>query len=142
MTGALPVRLVRLRLLALFLFLGFRPPRTTASAEWDGQPGRLPIMGFTTWCQAGCGDLWQGSPFNVSAAAILRTADRLASSGLQDAGFDYILLDDGWPACSKTHGDQHACETPAIAASSVPLRVVTPAAPGYKEEGRYQRVGA
>tara|TARA_B110000208_G_C11759620_1_gene426400 strand:- start:16 stop:1371 length:1356 start_codon:yes stop_codon:yes gene_type:complete len=64
--------------------------------------GLLPIMGFTTWCQppvTGCGDLWTGSPFNVSAASIYRVADRLESTQLLAAGFTYILLDDGWPSC-------------------------------------------
>jgi hypothetical protein len=59
-------------------------------------------MGFTTWCQppvTGCGDLWTGSPFNVSAASIYRVADRLESTQLLAAGFTYILLDDGWPSC-------------------------------------------
>ena len=76
--------------------------------------GTLPIMGFTTWCQSSCGDLWVGSPFNVSAAAIRRAADRLVSTGLRDAGYTYVLLDDGWPACAEVAqpGDLH-CVTPA-----------------------------
>ena len=63
--------------------------------------GQTPIMGWTSWITTGQGDLWQGSPFNVSARALKETGDYLVSTGLRDAGYDYVLLDDGWPACSE-----------------------------------------
>jgi alpha-galactosidase len=67
-------------------------------------------MGWTSWIQTGQGDLWVGSPFNVSARALKETADRMVSSGLRDLGYNYILLDDGWPACAEFRSSG-ACKT-------------------------------
>jgi hypothetical protein len=98
------------------VLLAFATPAAGAASAPDAAPahaGQLPIMGASTWCQAGCGDLWEGSPFNASAAALRRTADRLVATGLRDAGYSYVLLDDGWPACAKLSGDSGECSTPA-----------------------------
>jgi alpha-galactosidase len=36
----------------------------------------------------------------VTGRALMETADKMASTGLVALGYDYILLDDGWPACA------------------------------------------
>ena len=62
--------------------------------------GLTPVMGWSSWMVDGQGDLWTGSPFNVTARALLETANNMVSLGLVDLGYNYILLDDGWPACA------------------------------------------
>ena len=38
------------------------------------------------WITDGQGDLWVGSPFNVTARALKETGDLLVSTGLRDIG--------------------------------------------------------
>jgi alpha-galactosidase len=91
------------RVLPLFLLLPL-------ACALNNGVGQTPIMGWTSWIQTGQGDLWVGSPFNVTARALKDTADRMVSTGLRDLGYKYILLDDGWPACSEFRSSG-ACET-------------------------------
>ena len=81
----------------------------------DNGVGQLPIMGWTSWITDGQGDLWIGSPFNVTARALKESGDELVKSGLRDVGFNYVLLDDGWPACYEFAGAKGAskCLVPA-----------------------------
>jgi len=76
----------------------------------DNGVGQLPIMGWTSWIQSGQGDLWVGSAFNVSAWALKQMGYTMVRTGLRDAGYNYILLDDGWPACDK-FSPSGSCET-------------------------------
>lgn len=69
--------------------------------------GQLPVMGWTSWVTDGQGAVWMGSPFNVTANALKAQADHLVSSGLADAGYNYILIDDGWPACYAYDNASH-----------------------------------
>jgi len=55
---------------------------------------------------------WMAFEFNVSSAGLMKMADLMVSSGLKDAGYVYLLLDDGWPACSVYESDG-GCGTPA-----------------------------
>ena len=81
----------------------------------DNGVGRTPVMGWTSassphptlepdclsaplpcltdvgvclaqWITDGQGDLWVGSPFNVTARALKETGDLLVSTGLRDIG--------------------------------------------------------
>ena len=50
-----------------------------------------PPMGWNTWNKFGC---------NVNEKLIREAADALVSSGMKDAGYTYIVIDDCW------HGDR------------------------------------
>jgi alpha-galactosidase len=49
---------------------------------------------FNTWNSFGCGS-------KMTAANILKVAEIMVSSGLKDAGYDYLNLDDCWAAKSR-----------------------------------------
>lgn len=60
--------------------------QSTGSAAWE-ELALTPPMGWNSW-----------NPFgkNVSEQVIRETADAMVSSGLKDAGFTYIVIDDYW----------------------------------------------
>jgi alpha-galactosidase len=57
-------------------------------AKEDGL-ARTPPMGWNSW------NAFQG---NISEAKIKNAADLMVSSGMRDAGYIYLVLDDGWMA--------------------------------------------
>ena len=71
--------------------------------------GQLPMMGWTVGPIEG--EVWTGNEFNVSAQMMKNAADWLVETGLRDLGYDYVMLDAGWPACDKQHWCTH--RTPA-----------------------------
>jgi hypothetical protein len=65
-------------------------------AKEDGL-ARTPPMGWNSW------NAFQG---NISEVKIKTTADLIVSSGMRDAGYVYIVLDDGWMAKERdTNGN-------------------------------------
>jgi alpha-galactosidase len=50
-------------------------------------PGRTPPMGWNSWNHFGC---------NVSDSLIRGQADAMVASGMRDAGYRYIVIDDCW----------------------------------------------
>ena len=58
------------------------------SAKDDGL-ARTPPMGWNSW------NKFQA---NINEATIKETADAMVSSGMRDAGYQYLVLDDGWMA--------------------------------------------
>ena len=69
------------RFLAL---LGLLPPRT---AGLDNGLGRRPLMGWSSW---------NNYAMSVNQSVIHRTIDSMVSTGLAKAGWEYVLIDDGW----------------------------------------------
>ncbi len=61
---------------------------STLFAKEDGL-ARTPPMGWNSW------NAFQG---NISEAKIKTAADLMVSSGMRDAGYVYLVLDDGWMA--------------------------------------------
>ncbi|MDQ1752195.1 MAG: alpha-galactosidase [Pseudonocardiales bacterium] len=61
----------------------------------DNGLARTPIMGFNDWNAFGC---------NVSASLIEQTADLFVSSGLQEAGYEYLNIDDCWMTKTRDAG--------------------------------------
>ncbi|MEP9381659.1 NPCBM/NEW2 domain-containing protein [Nocardioides cheoyonin] len=57
------------------------------AAALDDGLARTPPMGFNDWNAFGC---------NVDAQLIEQTADLFVSSGLKDAGYEYVNIDDCW----------------------------------------------
>ncbi len=57
---------------------------------------QTPQMGWNSWNKLGC---------NVDEKTIREMADAMAASGLKDAGYDYIVIDDCWQVGRDAHGD-------------------------------------
>src|SRR5690242_12624343 len=53
----------------------------------DNGLARTPPMGWNSWNHFGC---------DVSAQLIKETADAMARSGMRDAGYQYVVIDDCW----------------------------------------------
>jgi len=64
-----------------------------AAAQKDATLALTPPMGWNSWNHYGC---------NIDEQLIKSTADALVSSGLRDAGYVYVNLDDCW------HGERDA----------------------------------
>jgi alpha-galactosidase len=57
--------------------------------------GRKPPMGWNSWNKFGC---------NVSETLIREVADAMVSSGLKDAGYQYVVIDDCWQVSRDANG--------------------------------------
>ncbi|MFK0296561.1 NEW3 domain-containing protein [Streptomyces sp. NPDC090442] len=68
------------------------PLAATPAAALDNGLARTPPMGWNDWNAFGC---------NVSEQLVERTADKIASSGLQAAGYQYVNIDDCWMGKSR-----------------------------------------
>src|SRR6185436_8446684 len=77
-------------LLALLAALLCAAPAAAQKAEGLAL---TPPMGWNSWNHYGC---------SIDEALIRRTADAMVSSGLRDAGYVYVNLDDCW------HGERDA----------------------------------
>ena len=64
----------------IFFFLG-------ASAQKYDQLAKTPPMGWNSWNKYGC---------NVSETLIMGMADAMVSSGMKNAGYEYVVIDDCW----------------------------------------------
>ena len=53
----------------------------------DNGLGKTPPMGWNSWNKFAC---------NVSEKLIRETADALVASGMKDAGYRYVVIDDCW----------------------------------------------
>jgi alpha-galactosidase len=73
------------------------PAGTSAKAEAAAAPLLAPVppMGFNTWNRFGC---------NVDEALIRETADAMAETGMRDAGYRYLVIDDCWQVERGTDG--------------------------------------
>ncbi|WP_410597394.1 glycoside hydrolase family 27 protein [Amycolatopsis sp. lyj-23] len=60
------------------------PPAAVAA---PGSPAVTPPLGWNSWNSFGC---------NVSESTIHQAADALVSSGMRDAGYQYVVVDDCW----------------------------------------------
>jgi alpha-galactosidase len=56
---------------------------------------RTPPMGWNGWNKFGC---------NITDALVRSMADAMVSSGMKDAGYQYLNLDDCWQATGRTNG--------------------------------------
>jgi alpha-galactosidase len=56
---------------------------------------RTPPMGWNSWNKFGC---------NVSEGLIREAADAIVSSGMKDAGYQYIVIDDCWQVARDKNG--------------------------------------
>src|SRR2546427_8098214 len=56
---------------------------------------RSPPMGWNSWNHFGC---------NVSEQLIKETADAIVASGMRDAGYRYVVIDDCWEVARDAAG--------------------------------------
>ncbi len=64
-------------------------------AALDNGLARTPPMGWNSWNHFGC---------NVSAQLIRETADAIVQSGMRDAGYQYVVIDDCWQVARDARG--------------------------------------
>jgi alpha-galactosidase len=69
-------------------------PRKVSALE--NGVARTPPMGWNSWNKFGC---------NVSEELIKGMADAMVSSGMKDAGYQYVLIDDCWQVSRDAQGN-------------------------------------
>ncbi len=67
-----------------------------ASAQKYDQLAKTPPMGWNSWNKFGC---------NVSEKLIMQMADQMVASGMHDAGYEYIVIDDCWQVDRDENGE-------------------------------------
>src|SRR3990170_1583600 len=73
---------------------GIRPPPAAAQGATPAPP---PPMGWNSWNKFGC---------RIDEQLIRETADAMVASGMRDAGYRYVNIDDCWEASARdAHGD-------------------------------------
>src|SRR5262252_5521750 len=83
----------RRRRLPLLLSLAFLSILPTLSAQ---QLAQTPPMGWNSWNKFGC---------DVSEQLIRETADAVVSTGMKDAGYQYVNIDDCWQVSRDDAGN-------------------------------------
>ena len=66
------------------------------TARPDAGLAMTPPMGWNSWNKFGC---------NINEQLIHQTADAMASNGMRDAGYQYVVIDDCWHGERDAHGD-------------------------------------
>ena len=74
-------------------WMGIEPERVSAL---DNGVARTPPMGWNSWNKFGC---------NVSEELIKSMADAMVSSGMKDAGYQYVVIDDCWQVGRDAQGN-------------------------------------
>jgi alpha-galactosidase len=85
-----PVRRRLLRLLtatALTLAATVTASVGTTAGAAPGSPALTPPLGWNSWNSFGCG---------ITEAQVREAADAMVSSGMRDAGYRYVVVDDCW----------------------------------------------
>jgi alpha-galactosidase len=71
-------------------------PGARPAAALDNGLERVPVMGWNSWNRYAC---------NVDESLIRRQADAMVSSGMRDAGYRYINIDDCWQSSRDSAGN-------------------------------------
>ncbi|HZD03690.1 MAG TPA: glycoside hydrolase family 27 protein, partial [Longimicrobiales bacterium] len=81
---------------ALTIFTAaFGSPPATGSLPLDNGLARTPPMGWNSWNHFHC---------DVSSELIRETADAMVDSGMRDAGYQYVVIDDCWQVARDDDG--------------------------------------
>ena len=88
-----PARLPTLLCLAFVFAIG--RTHSSSPATLDNGLARTPPMGWNSWNHFHC---------NVSAQLIRETADAMVTSGMRDAGYQYVVIDDCWQVARDRGG--------------------------------------
>ncbi|MER5267060.1 ricin-type beta-trefoil lectin domain protein [Actinosynnema sp. NPDC002837] len=62
-------------------------PGAPVAQAAPGSPALTPPMGWNSWNSFGCG---------ITEAQVRQAADAMVSSGMRDAGYQYVVVDDCW----------------------------------------------
>ncbi|GAA4409597.1 ricin-type beta-trefoil lectin domain protein [Actinokineospora soli] len=62
-------------------------PAATAAGSAPADVALTPPLGWNSWNSFGCG---------ITEAAVRQAADAMVSSGMRDAGYQYVVVDDCW----------------------------------------------
>jgi alpha-galactosidase len=92
--SARPVPVATVSALALSLAL-LAPPAAAQVHRLDDGLARTPPMGWNSWNKFGC---------DVSEGLIKQIADAMVSSGMREAGYRYVVIDDCWQVYRDTSG--------------------------------------
>jgi alpha-galactosidase len=77
--------------LIAFLLLSLAPARALENGL-----ARTPPMGWNSWNKFGC---------DVSEKLIKEMADAVVTSGMKDAGYQYVVIDDCWQVSRDREGN-------------------------------------
>src|SRR6516165_9456688 len=91
----MPMKPFRFPLVVPLLFL-FAAPAVSAESAVSQGLALTPPMGWNTWNKFGC---------NVSDELVRGMADAMVTSGMKDAGYRYIVIDDCWQVKRDAHAD-------------------------------------
>src|SRR5687767_7593302 len=94
----MPIRSTRLPHLAAALLVAIATVTANTSAApaapaapvapaAPGSPALTPPLGWNSWNSFGCG---------ITEAQVRQAADTMVSSGMRDAGYQYVVVDDCW----------------------------------------------
>lgn len=75
-----------------------QPSQPVAQRRANGL-AQTPPMGWNSWNKFAC---------DVNEATVRRTADALVASGMKDAGYQYVVIDDCWHGVRDARGDIQA----------------------------------
>src|SRR5882757_5241074 len=78
------------------LAFGFAILSPPPAAGFDNGLALTPPMGWNSWNKFGC---------NVNEAIVRRVADAMVSSGMRDAGYLYVVIDDCWHGPRDAQGN-------------------------------------
>jgi len=84
------------RPLVLFLCLSALTIAAPPSRAWDNGLAKTPPMGWNSWNKFGC---------NVSEDLIKSMTDAMVSSGMKDASYQYVIIDDCWQVSRDADGN-------------------------------------
>ena len=82
--------------------LGVAVLMLSASTVVDGAPLNTPPLGLNTWYSFGMAASFE----HTTERNVLATAQFMLDSGLTAAGYNYLVVDDGWSAGSRTHNGE------------------------------------
>src|SRR5881396_4435281 len=69
---------------------------TSPALALDNGTAKTPPMGWNSWNKFAC---------NVSEQLIREAADSIVSSGMKDAGYQYVVIDDCWQIGRDAEGN-------------------------------------
>src|SRR5271163_2494160 len=81
--------------LALFFLITALP--TAAAHALDNGLARTPPMGWNSWNKFACKGL--------NEKVVRATADTMATNGMKDAGYQFVILDDCWQTGRDANGN-------------------------------------
>ena len=97
------IRIVRNAVLATIAILATICRTVPALADQEPPPPPRALNGLALTPPMGWNS-WNGFRCDVSEQLIRETADAMVSSGMKDAGYEYIVIDDCWQVSRDGHG--------------------------------------